>query len=133
MNNSAREGAIGLGGEEKEGCGGSWGPAGYLSSSLPQLAVSAGCLLIHCPPSLPPSFPRSHPPILAVFANYLYDTFGTSLQRAGALASVFGLVNLFSRPAGGWLSDAAARRCGAPGGGGREGWRVERACPGWVE
>lgn len=46
-----------------------------------------------------------------MFAQYLYDTFDTSLTAAGALASVFSLSNLASRPAGGWLSDAAAHRC----------------------
>ena len=51
-------------------------------------------------------------PLPAVLAQYLYDTFNTSLTAAGALASVFGFVNLFSRPAGGILSDLAARRCG---------------------
>ncbi|EFN52689.1 hypothetical protein CHLNCDRAFT_138674 [Chlorella variabilis] len=50
-----------------------------------------------------------------VLAQYLYDTFNTSLTAAGALASVFGFVNLFSRPAGGILSDLAARRFGMRG------------------
>lgn len=58
---------------------------------------------------------RPPPPALslscAVFAQYVYDNFGTSLTAAGALASVFGLTNIVSRPAGGWLSDAAAHRC----------------------
>lgn len=50
-----------------------------------------------------------------VFAQYVYDNFGTSLTAAGALASVFGLTNIVSRPAGGWLSDAAAHRFGMRG------------------
>lgn len=55
----------------------------------------------------------AHPALLrptTVFANYMYDNFSTSLTTAGALASTFGLSNLVSRPAGGWLSDTAARR-----------------------
>ena len=66
---------------------------GFKAASCPHL------LPVHCP--------------LAVFAQYLYDNFGTSLTAAGALASTFSLTNIFSRPAGGWLSDAAAHRLAA--------------------
>ena len=47
---------------------------------------------------------------IAVLSQYLYDQFNVSLTQAGALASVFGLANLFARPAGGMLSDWAAHR-----------------------
>ncbi|KAL4420578.1 hypothetical protein ABPG75_010234 [Micractinium tetrahymenae] len=50
-----------------------------------------------------------------VLSNYIYDQFDTSLTAAGALASLFGLCNIFSRPAGGMLSDLAARRFGMRG------------------
>ncbi|KAL4436328.1 hypothetical protein ABPG77_009890 [Micractinium sp. CCAP 211/92] len=50
-----------------------------------------------------------------VLSQYLYDQFNTNLTAAGALASLFGFCNLFSRPAGGLLSDLAARRLGMRG------------------
>lgn len=50
-----------------------------------------------------------------VLSQYIYDQFDTSLTEAGALASLFGFCNIFSRPAGGLLSDLAARRFGMRG------------------
>jgi hypothetical protein len=61
--------------------------------------------------SFHPSFFLScSPSSCTVLAQYFYDTFDTSLTAAGALAATFGLSNLAGRPAGGWLSDTAARR-----------------------
>lgn len=51
----------------------------------------------------------------AVLSQYIYDQFNTSLTTAGALASLFGFCNIFSRPAGGLVSDLAARRCAVQG------------------
>jgi NNP family nitrate/nitrite transporter-like MFS transporter len=50
-----------------------------------------------------------------VLAEYYYDQFEVSLNRAGVIASVFGLMNIFTRPCGGILSDAISRRFGMRG------------------
>jgi NNP family nitrate/nitrite transporter-like MFS transporter len=47
-----------------------------------------------------------------VAATYYVDHFGLSLQSAGLAAASFGLLALFARALGGWLSDKAARRRG---------------------
>ncbi|MEW5315979.1 MAG: hypothetical protein WDW38_007373 [Sanguina aurantia] len=50
-----------------------------------------------------------------IIVSYLFDQFGLSLTVAGALGSVFGLMNLFSRASGGLISDIMARYYGMRG------------------
>lgn len=47
-----------------------------------------------------------------VAATYYVDRFGLSLKSAGLAAASFGLLALFARALGGWLSDKAAMRRG---------------------
>jgi NNP family nitrate/nitrite transporter-like MFS transporter len=47
-----------------------------------------------------------------VAALYFTDYFGLSMGAAGAAAAAFGLMNLFARALGGWLSDRWAARGG---------------------
>jgi NNP family nitrate/nitrite transporter-like MFS transporter len=48
-------------------------------------------------------------------AEYFADHFGKGIVAAGNLAAIFGLLNIFSRPAGGWISDLCGRRWGMRG------------------
>eukprot|EP00884_Botryococcus_braunii_P005895 jgi/Botrbrau1/15306/Bobra.0096s0009.1 len=50
-----------------------------------------------------------------VFAQYFFDHFGLSLSKSGDLAAVFGLFNIFSRAAGGFVSDYVSRSFGMRG------------------
>ncbi|KAG0593287.1 hypothetical protein KC19_1G318600 [Ceratodon purpureus] len=50
-----------------------------------------------------------------VLAEYYYDHFNLNLNRAGIIASVFGLMNIFTRPCGGILSDAISKSFGMRG------------------
>ena len=47
-----------------------------------------------------------------IAALYFADYFGLGLEAAGAAAAAFGLMNLFARALGGWLSDRWAARGG---------------------
>lgn len=48
-------------------------------------------------------------------ALYFRDKFGQSTENAAAIASLFGWLNIFARPGGGWLSDIANVRFGMRG------------------
>lgn len=50
-----------------------------------------------------------------VVTPYFYDQFGMPLTVAGALGSLFGLMNLFARSLGGFTSDLLAKRYGMAG------------------
>ncbi|KAI0035447.1 nitrate transporter [Vararia minispora EC-137] len=52
---------------------------------------------------------------LATALFSLYKARGFDQTEAGYIASIFGLLNVFSRPTGGYLSDVAYRRLGVPG------------------
>lgn len=50
-----------------------------------------------------------------VLPQYMYDNFHLDLHIAGLLAAIFGMMNLFSRPSGGFLSDWVAKKWGMRG------------------
>lgn len=50
-----------------------------------------------------------------VIVEYFYDQFGLNLTTAGALGSIFGLMNLFTRATGGMISDLVAIKFGMRG------------------
>lgn len=50
-----------------------------------------------------------------VIASYYFEYFACNLELAGIFAAIFGLVNLVSRPSGGWVSDKLNKRFGVRG------------------
>ncbi|KAH7438185.1 hypothetical protein KP509_04G004100 [Ceratopteris richardii] len=50
-----------------------------------------------------------------IISQYFYDRFSLPLHTSGVVASVFGLMNIISRPFGGFLSDWSAQRLGMRG------------------
>lgn len=48
--------------------------------------------------------------VISMFPQYLENTFALTVQVAGALGSSFAILNLVTRPAGGWISDHFGRR-----------------------
>jgi NNP family nitrate/nitrite transporter-like MFS transporter len=51
----------------------------------------------------------------SVAALYFYDYHGLTPQTAGLLASLYGLMNLFARSVGGWISDVSNKHYGMRG------------------
>jgi len=51
----------------------------------------------------------------SIAAKYFYNYHGLSPQTAGLLASLYGLMNLFARSLGGWISDVANKSYGMRG------------------
>lgn len=50
-----------------------------------------------------------------IIVSYLFDQFDLPLTTAGLLGSIFGMMNLFARSLGGWLSDYSATKYGMRG------------------
>eukprot|EP00897_Mesotaenium_endlicherianum_P005839 jgi/Mesen1/5283/ME000263S04387 len=50
-----------------------------------------------------------------ILAEYFFDKFSMGASEAGLIASAFGLMNVFTRPLGGFISDRVARRFGMRG------------------
>ena len=50
-----------------------------------------------------------------IMVLYFFDYFGLGLAAAGIVAALFGLMNIFARTLGGYLSDFVARRQGVQG------------------
>ncbi len=50
-----------------------------------------------------------------VAALHFHDAFGLSVKAAGLVAGLFGLMNIFARTMGGYVSDISASRWGLPG------------------
>lgn len=48
--------------------------------------------------------------VISMFPEYLENTFGLSVAGAGILGSSFAIMNLVTRPSGGWISDLIGRR-----------------------
>ncbi|KMP10910.1 peptide ABC transporter substrate-binding protein [Candidatus Nitromaritima sp. SCGC AAA799-C22] len=48
--------------------------------------------------------------VVSMFPAFLESTFGLSVAGAGALGSSFAVMNLLTRPAGGWISDLMGRK-----------------------
>ncbi len=48
--------------------------------------------------------------VVSMFPEFLESTFGLSVTVAGVLGSSFAILNLVTRPSGGWLSDLLGRR-----------------------
>ena len=48
--------------------------------------------------------------VISMFPQFLENTFALSIQVAGALGSSFAIMNLITRPGGGWISDRFGRR-----------------------
>jgi len=47
--------------------------------------------------------------VVSMLPSYMESTFGLTVAGAGVVAGSFSFMNLFARPAGGWLSDAFGR------------------------
>lgn len=48
--------------------------------------------------------------VISMFPQFLENTFDLTIQLAGALGSSFAIMNLITRPGGGWISDQFGRR-----------------------